>query len=104
MLDKFDQAAELVVFPTGVSAETGAEEEKKGSDSLTAAIQDMRRHRINEGDAGGQILVDPFFDPFKLISIGVPDVRHRMNRRGDRTLWHAADGRAEQETKSRERL
>jgi hypothetical protein len=48
--------------------------------------------------------VDPVFDPLELIPIGVPDVRHRMNRGGDRTLWHAADGRAAQQTKSRETL
>jgi hypothetical protein len=46
--------------------------------------------------------VDPVFNPLKLIPIGVPDVRHRMNRGGDRPLWHAADGRAAEETKSRQ--
>jgi hypothetical protein len=48
--------------------------------------------------------VDPIFDLLELIPIGVPDVRHRVNRGGDRTLWHAADGRAAKQTKSRQSL
>jgi hypothetical protein len=101
-MDKFDQAAELMMLPAGIAAETRRQKEKQGSDALAAAIEDVRCNRIDEGDARGKILVDPVFDPLKLITIGVPDVCHRMNRGGDRTLRHAADGRAAEETKSRE--
>jgi hypothetical protein len=101
-MDEFHQAPELVMFTAGVAAETRRQQEKQGSDALAAAIEDVRCNRIDEGDARGKILVDPVFDSLKFIPIGVPDVRHRMNRGGDRTLWHAADGRAAEETKSRE--
>lgn len=101
-MDEFHQASELVMFTACVAAETRRQQEKQGSDAFAAAIEDVRRNRIDEGDARGKILVDPVFNPLELIPIGVPDVRHRMNRGGDRTLWHAADGRAAEETKSRE--
>ena len=91
-----------MVFTAGIAAKTGAQQEEQRPDTLAAAIQDMRRDGINKRDTGGQIEVDPIFNSLELTPIGIPDVRHRVNRGGDRTLWHAADGRAAKETKSRE--
>ena len=101
-MDKLDQTAELMMFPAGVAAETRTEEKEERADALAPAVENMRCDSVDEGDTGGQVGMDPNLNPLKLTPIGVPYVRHRMYRGGDRTLWHAADGRAAQRTKSRE--
>ena len=101
-MDEFHEAAELMVFGAGVPAQSGTEEQQEGPDTLAAAIEDVCGDGIHEGDAGIQVLVDPIFDTIQLGTIGVPHIRHRMHRGGDRAVWHAADGRAAGETKSRE--
>src|SRR5678816_3516823 len=50
-MDKFDQAAELMVLPAGVAAETGAQEEQERTNALAAAIEDMRGNGIDQGHA-----------------------------------------------------
>ena len=101
-MDKLDEAPELMVFSACIAAESCAEQKQEGPDALATAIENMRSDRIDEGDAGGEILVYAIFDTVQLTTVGIPYVRHRVNRGGDRTLWHAADGRAADETKSRE--
>jgi hypothetical protein len=91
-----------MVLTACVAAEARAEQEQEGPDALATAVENMRGDRIDEGDARSQILMDAIFDTVQLTTIGIPYVRHRVHRGGDRTLWHAADGRAADETKSRE--
>ena len=62
-MDEFHQAAELVMFATGIAAETGREQEKEGPDSLAAAIEDVGGDGIDEGDAGIEVLVGPGLRP-----------------------------------------
>ena len=101
-MDELDQATELMMLAAGIAAEARAEQKQEWPDALPPAVENMRSDRIDKGDAGSQILVYAIFDTVKLTPVGIPYVRHRVNRGGDRTLWHAADGRAADETKSRE--
>ena len=101
-MDELDEATELMMLAAGIVAEARAEQKQEWPDALAPAVENMRSDRIDEGDAGSQILMYAIFDTVKLTTVGIPYVRHRVNRGGDRTLWHAADGRAADETKSRE--
>ena len=56
-MDEFHQTAELVMFAAGIAAETGRQQEKQGSDSFSAAVEDVGGNRIDEGHAGIKILV-----------------------------------------------
>src|SRR5574341_311894 len=86
-----------------IAAETGTEEKKKGPDPLAAAVQDMGGNRIDQRDARIEVFPDLILNSSQLIAVRLPDVHHAGDCRGNRAVWHAADGRAEQETKSRER-
>ena len=101
-MDEFHQAAELVMFAAGIAAEARGQEEKQGPDAFAAAVEDVGGDRIDEGHARVEIFVDPVFDPLQLIPIGVPHIRHRVDSGGEPAVCHAADGRAAEETKSRE--
>jgi hypothetical protein len=101
-MDELNKAAELMVVAAAVSAETGTQEEKKRPDPFAAAVQDMSGNRINQSDARIKVFPDLILDSPNLVTVRLPDVRHAVDGRSNRAVWHAADGRAEQETKSRE--
>ena len=75
-------------------ADAGRKEQEERTDTLSAAVQDMGRDRIDEGHTGIKIFSNPTFDPVQFVSIRLPDVCHTMDGRGDRSVRHAADGRA----------
>ena len=101
-MDELHKAPELMVFATGITAEPGTEEQQQRPDTFAATVEDMCCDGVDEGDAGIQVLMDPVFDAIQLGAVGVPHVRHCVDHRSDRAVWHAADGRAAKETKSRQ--
>ena len=99
-MNKLHQTAELVMLATGVTAETGREQEQERSNSFSAAVQDVGGDGIDECHTGIEVRPDLAFHPLQFITVRLPDVRHVVDSGGDWTLRHAADGRAEGETKS----
>ena len=93
-MDEFNQAAENQMVAAGVAAEPGAEQHKERPDPFAAAAQNMRRDRIDQRDAGIEIFPDLLFDPRELVTIGLPHVGHRVQRKRARSIRHAADSRA----------
>lgn len=55
---------------------------------------------IDECHTGIEVRPGLVFHPLQFIAVRLPDVRHVVDSGGDWTLRHAADGRAEEETKS----
>src|SRR6267143_1102688 len=55
---------------------------------------------IDEYHTGIEVRPSLAFHPLQFIMVRLPDVRHAVDSGGDWTLGHAADGRAEEETKS----
>ena len=78
-MDKFDEAAELVMFVTAIAAETSTEEEKERSDSLAATIEDMGCDSIDESNRGVEVSADLILDAIKLMAVSIPHIRHAMN-------------------------
>jgi len=101
-MDELHKAPELMVLAAGIATEPGTEEQQERPDTFPATVKDMCCDGVDEGDAGIQVLMDPVFDAIQLCAVGIPHVRHCMNRGSERAVWHAADGRAAKETKSRE--
>src|SRR5262249_3096369 len=101
-MDEFDEAAELMVVSAAVATQTGTQDEKEGPDPLAAAVQNMGGDGIDQCDAGIEVFSDLILNSHQLVAVRLPDVRHAVDARDNRSVWHAADGRAEQETMSRE--
>ena len=64
------------------------------------AVQDVGGDSIDECHTGIEVRSSLAFHPLQFITVRFPDVRHGIDTLGDWTLGHAADGRAEKETKS----
>src|SRR5262245_6306549 len=101
-MNEFNKAAQLMVVSPNIAAETRTQEEKEGPDPLAAAVQYMGGDGIAQSDARIEVFSDLFLNSPQLVAERLPDVRHAVDAQGNRTVWHAADGRAEQETMSRE--
>ena len=99
-MNELHQTGELVMIATGIATETGREQQQKWSDSFSAAVQDMGGDGIDECHTGIEVCPSLSFHPLQFIAVRFPDVRHGVDRGGDRAVWHGADGRAEKETKS----
>src|SRR5688572_5806105 len=99
-MNELHQTGELVMIATGIAAETGREYKEEWSDSFSAAVQDVGGDGIDERHTGIEVRPSLAFHPFQFITVRLPDVRHGVDRGGDWSLRHAADGRAEKETKS----
>ena len=92
-MNVLDQAAQDEMIFRAVAAESRAEQEKKGTDALAPAAQNVSRDRIDEGHRGIEVLADLVLDPLQFVSVGVPHVRHRVDGRGCGPVLHAGDTR-----------
>ena len=99
-MDVFHDAAELMVLGSRIAAEASRQEEEQGPDALSATAQDVGGDRIDECHTGIEVGPCLAFHPLQLITVRLPDVRHVVDSGCDWGLGHAADGRAEKETKS----
>ena len=100
-MNELHQTGELVMIATGIAAETGREYEEEWSDSFSTAVENVRGDGIDEGHTGVEVRSSLSFHPLQFIAVRLPDVRHAVDRRGNNwAVGHAADGRAEKETKS----
>jgi hypothetical protein len=99
-MNKLHETAELVMLATCIATETSGEQEQKRSNSFSAAVQNVSGDGIDEGYTGIEVRTDLAFHSLQFIAIRLPDVRHAVDSGGDWALRHAADGRAEGETKS----
>ena len=87
-MDEFNETTEIEDVFSGVTAETAAEREQEGTDTLAAAAQDMGGDGIDQGDGRIEVFVDLVFDSFQFASIGFPDISHGLNGRSRRAFFH----------------
>ena len=99
-MNELHQTGELVMIAAGIAAETGREQQQKWANSFSAAVQNVGGDGIDECHTGVEVRSGLAFHPLQLITVRLPDVRHVVDSGGDWALRHAADGRAEKETKS----
>ena len=100
-MNELYQTGELVMVVTGIAAETGREYEEEWSNSFSTAVENVRCDGIDECDTGIEVRPSLSFHPLQFIAVCLPDIRHSVDSGGNNwAVGHAADGRAEKETKS----
>ena len=73
-MDKFHDAAELMVLGAGIAAEASRQEEEQGPDAFAATAQDVGGNRIDEGHTGVEVLSDSILHSVQFTTVGIPHV------------------------------
>ena len=81
-MDEFHEAAELMVFGAGIPAESGAEEQKRGRIRLPPLLRMCAATVLTRATLESRFFSDLLFDALQLVTIGIPHIRHRVDRGG----------------------